>query len=81
MIMLDPHRISAAGTHARASRDEPHAKPDAEPRAEPRLAPFDAAAIEARMLRALRTRVRRIEIDRAPDSLRERVRTMLDLRA
>ena len=73
MIMLDPHRIFAAGTHPREPRDES--------RAEPRSAPFDATSAEARMLRALQDRVRRVGIERAPDSLRERVRTLLDVRA
>lgn len=73
MIMLDPHRTFVAGTHPREPRDEP--------RAEPRLAPVHAAASEARLLRALRARVRRVEIERAPDTLRDRVRAMLDHRA
>ena len=66
MIMLDPHRTFATGTH----RDEP--------RAEPRLGPVDVDAAEDRLLRALRTRVRRLGIEPAPASLRERVRAMLD---
>ena len=73
MIMLDPHRTFAAGTDLRA--------PHAEPRAEPRLAPCDALAAEARMLLALRARVRRVALERAPDSLGDRVRAMLDRRA
>ena len=73
MIMLDPSRTFAAGSRSREPRDEP--------RAEPHLAHLDGSAKEARLLRALRDRVRRVEIERAPDSLRERVRAMLDVRA
>lgn len=73
MIMLDPHRSFAAGAHP--------GEPRTESRAELRLDAVDDVAADERLLRALRTRVRGLGIERAPASLRARVRAMLDLRA
>ena len=78
MIMLDPHRTFAADTRP--------GEPRIEPRPELHVAPLDVAdlevdAAEARLVRALASRLRRVRIERAPATLRERVRALLDARA
>jgi hypothetical protein len=73
MIMLDPYR-----TFAPVSRP---AEPRVEPRVEPQAAATEAEVCEERLLRALRARVGRLRVERAPATLRERVRTLLGPRA
>jgi hypothetical protein len=85
MIMLDPHRTFAAGPRPDEPRVEPRVEPRAEPRAECfeelRITPPGVDTAEARLLRALSARLRRVRTERAPATLRERVRTLLDPRA